>query len=76
MYHSILIDLTNSNTFAKDKSINTFDDWFLIPESRPTIANPSVRTSYIEVPGASGSIDATDWLSGFPLYDDREGEKN
>lgn len=74
MYHSILIDLTNSNTFAKDKSINTFDDWFLIPESRPTIANPSVRTSYIEVPGASGSIDATDWLSGFPLYDDREGD--
>lgn len=74
MYHSIIIDTSSSPSFNMIKSINTYDDWFLIPESRPTISNPPLQSSYIDVPGASGSIDASEWLTGFPLYGDREGD--
>lgn len=74
MYHSVLIDTSSASMFQHNYSVNTYDDWFLIPDSRPTIVNPSVQTSYIDVPGASGSIDASDWLTGFPTYADREGD--
>lgn len=74
MYHSIIIDTSSTTDFNFIKSINTFDDWHLVPSSRPTIVNPPLKTSYLDIPGASGSVDATEWLTGFPTYGDREGE--
>lgn len=62
MYHSI--------TFG-DK--NTWDDWHLIPASRPAVAIPDVRTKYVEIPGRHGSVDIGDILTGFPVYGDRSG---
>ena len=53
---------------------NTYDDWHLVPEARPIIASPEVKTKYVEVPGAHGSLDLTDSLTGGPLYQNREGE--
>lgn len=62
MYHSITIG---------DK--NTWDDWHLVPTSRPVVNPPKARTKYIEVPGADGFIDLSDMLTGQVLYDNREG---
>lgn len=62
MYHSITIG---------DK--NTWDDWHLIPSSRPLVAPPNVRTSLVDVPGTDGSLDITDVLIGRPTYTDRTG---
>lgn len=62
MYHSITIG---------DK--NTWDDWRLVPTSRPVVNPPKARTKYIEVPGADGFIDLSDMLTGQILYDNREG---
>lgn len=62
MYHSITIG---------DK--NTWDDWHLVPTSRPVVNPPKARTKYIEVPGADGFIDLSDMLTGQILYDNREG---
>lgn len=79
MYHSINI-ITNmrnyigANGLGTVKPINTWDDWHLVPSSRPTISNPKLITKYIDIPGASGSVDLTDALTGFPTYSDREGE--
>lgn len=61
-YHSITIG---------DK--NTWDDWHLVPTSRPLVTPPSVNTSYVTVPGASGSLDLTDALTGYPTYSNRSG---
>lgn len=62
MYHSI--------TFG-DK--NTYDDWKIVPKERPFFAPPSVKTNYVDIPGASSKIDFSEALTGYPLYDNRTG---
>ena len=76
MYHSFIIDTTSDVTFNYAGSINTYDDWFVVPDGLQIISNPQINSNYVDVPGASGSIDATEWLTGFPTYKDREGELN
>lgn len=61
-YHSINID-----------DINTWDDWHIVPASRPLIAAPQVKTSYVSLPGGDGSIDLTEVLAGRPTYERRTG---
>ena len=61
-YHSITIG---------DK--NTWDDWHLVPTSRPLVAPPNVNTSYLTVPGGNGSLDLTEALTGYPTYSNRSG---
>ena len=62
MYHSI--------TYGEK---NTWDDWHLVPTSRPLFNPPSVKTSYIDIPGSNGLLDLTDSLTGFPVYNNRSG---
>lgn len=62
MYHSITIG---------DK--NTWDDWHLIPTTRPFVALPTVNEKTVEVPGRNGSIDLTTFLTGSPTYGNRKG---
>lgn len=62
MYHSITLG---------DKI--TWDDWHLIPKSRPLFNPPSVKTNYIEIPGGDGSLDLTTALAGRPVYKNRTG---
>ena len=52
---------------------NTWNDWYLIPTSRPTMAIPGTQNKFIEVQGMTGSIDATDYLITGPIYSDRSG---
>lgn len=47
---------------------NTWDDWFLIPTSRPVINPPPTKTQYVDLTGSNGQLDLTDSLSGFPVY--------
>lgn len=63
MYHSITIG---------DK--NTWDDWHLVAKSRPVINPPKQKTKYLDIPGASGSIDMSESLTGYPVFDNREGD--
>ncbi len=74
MYHSVIFfkDLSNLTAEVKDE-INTWDDWHLIPSTRPVISPPSVRTNYIDIPGRNGSLDLSEVLTGYPLYQDRSG---
>ena len=62
MYHSV--------TFGTK---NTWDDWHLIPTSRPLFNPPSVKTNLIEIPGGDGALDLTTALAGRPLYKNRTG---
>lgn len=62
MYHSIEFG---------DK--NTWEDWHLIPTSRPVVSPPSPKTQAVEIPGANGQIDMTEALTGYPLYSNRTG---
>ena len=61
-YHSINIG-----------DINTWDDWHIVPSSRPLISAPSVKTSFVSLPGGDGAIDLTEVLAGRPTYERRSG---
>jgi len=62
LYHSI--------TFG-DK--NTWDDWQIVPSSRPVFNPPSLKRKLLDIPGADGSIDLSESLTGYPVYENREG---
>lgn len=62
MYHSITIGTKN-----------TWDDWHLIPDSRPLFNPPTVKSNYVDIPGGDGSLDLSTALSGRPLYTNRTG---
>lgn len=52
---------------------NTWTDWHLIPISRPVINPPPIHTNTVEIPGANGYVDLTDFPTGFPTYGNRTG---
>lgn len=62
MYHSV--------TFG---SMNTFSDWHLVPDSRPVVAMPERKIVTVEVPGSNGILDLSESLTGYPVYNNRQG---
>ena len=62
MYHSI--------TFGEK---NTWDDWRLVSPVLPSFAPPTQKTTYLDIPGASGAIDLSEMLTGYPIFNNREG---
>ena len=67
MYHSITIGNGTGDP------VNTWDDWHLIPVSRPFVALPTVNEKTVEIPGRNGVIDLTTFLTGSPTYGNRKG---
>lgn len=61
-YHSIIIS-----------GKNTYGEWEMYPTSRPHVAPPEVKTSYVDVPGADGGLDYTELLNDKPNYGYRKG---
>jgi hypothetical protein len=52
---------------------NTWTDWHMAPQSRPFVADPPIKEEYVDVPGADGSLDYTEVLTGSPRYGMRTG---
>lgn len=52
---------------------HSWEDWFLIPASRPTIAPPPFKDNHLDLPGMNGKLDISEILIGKPLYDNRTG---
>ncbi len=75
MYHSITIgtDIFNLDKTVTTVTKNTWDDWHLIPATRPLVKPPSPKINRIEIPGGDGSLDLTNVLAGRPTYSDRSG---
>lgn len=66
MYHSLIF--VDGNVTK-----NTWDDWYLIPSSRPVVTRPNVTYKYVDIPGMDGQLDITDYLVGRPTYSDCTG---
>ena len=54
-------------------SKNTWEDWHLIPTSRPTMSIPGTQNKFVEIPGMDGSYDISDYLRADTAYADRSG---
>lgn len=51
---------------------HSYHHWGLLLSSRPVISPPTPKTKYVEVPGADGSLDLTDTLTGYTQYKNRK----
>lgn len=75
MYYSL--------TFIEDKwradgsglfqSKNTYDDWHLVPTSRPSFSPPDFSASTIQIPGRDGLLDVSSAITKYPTYGNRTG---
>lgn len=73
MYHSLTFEVGSANGATFKKRYNTWNNWHLIPTTRPVVAQPNPNYTYVDIPGADGSLDITDYLIGRPTYSDRTG---
>lgn len=66
MYHSLIF---------VDGAVtrHTWDNWHLIPSSRPVISRPSPAYKMVDIPGMDGQLDLTDYLIGRPTYSNCSG---
>lgn len=62
MYHSV--------TFGEK---NTWDDWRIVPATRPLFDPPPQKVKTVDVPGGDGLIDLSQALSGRPVFQNRTG---
>lgn len=68
-------DGSHSIRFLVDgKWIDTWKHFHMAPKTRPYVAEPTVKTNYIDVPGANGSLDYTEALTGSVLFGNRTGQ--
>ena len=61
-YHSVIFGEKNS-----------WDDWHLIPTSRPVFNPPKPKLKTVDVPGGDGLLDVSELLTGYPVYENRTG---
>ena len=73
MYHSIKFDVLSILDNSVVNTYNTYEDWFLVPTSRPVITIPAPKLNMVDIPGASGKLDLSYVLTKYPLYDNRTG---
>lgn len=52
---------------------NSWEDWHLIPSSRPLFAPPVLKTKELDIPGMDGTLDLTEIVAGRPIYGMRTG---
>ncbi len=58
---------------APEMRKNTYDDWHLVSKVRPAFAPPTQKTKYIDIPGASSQLDLSEAITGYPVFNNREG---
>lgn len=66
--HSITIEVPSTG-----KTFNSFSDWHLVPDKLPVINPPEQKQYGVNVPGANGYLDLSETLTGYPIYENRQG---
>ena len=62
---------TLSHSYVNGK--HTWDDWHLIPSSRPVVSPPSPAVKTLTIPGKNGVLDISTLLTGEMTYQNRTG---
>lgn len=73
MYHSLQFNTLSLLDDSIMDSYNTYEDWFLVPTSRPVISMPPVKKNQVEIVGANGVLDLSYTLTNYPIYNNRTG---
>lgn len=72
MYYSIDF-FTEQPSENSKRRFNTWETWGLIPTSRPFFQTPSKKITTVDIPGMNGVLDLSESLTGYPLFNNREG---
>lgn len=64
--------IEESSTY-KQQNRFSFLDWQLVPTERFSIPGGEIKEAYVTIPGTNGSLDLTEAMGGYPLYEDIEG---
>ena len=64
-------DISEDTRLHIDK--NTWEDWGLVPDSRPTLSSPSPKTNTVDNNSINGVLDLTFKRMRYPLFGNREG---
>ena len=73
MYHSLYFFRGDVETLDIEQATNTYDDWHIVPTSRPVIAPPKQKLTQIDIPGANGVLDLSNSLTHYPVFENRTG---
>lgn len=78
MYHSITIGTLGTKSESGSvrsliRGKNTWDDWHLIPSTRPLVNPPRPNTKGVQIPGMNGTVDMSRVLTGYMTYQNRSG---
>lgn len=65
--HSVIFN------YGTDNESHSWEDWGLVPTSRPFVAIPSIKERSIDIPGSNGKVDLSDIPLGMPVYNNRQG---
>lgn len=68
MYHSIIFSTPDGSITR-----NTWEDWYLIPTSRPVFSPPVIKQTTVELPGRDGHLDISEIVTGYPTFSNRSG---
>lgn len=68
------MSITGLNKGVTFGNKNSLRDWGIYLKNRPSISPPEPKTSYIEIAGRDGDIDASESLTGYMNYKDRDIE--
>ena len=69
--HSVAFGKVSYNQF--EPIVDTWEDWYLVPSSRPTVVQAEPVFKFVDIPGSDFPIDLTTYLSGKPQYGTRKG---
>ena len=73
MYHSLYFFRGDVENLDIENAINTYDDWHIVPLSRPVIAPPKQKLTQMDIPGANGVLDLSNSLTHYPVFENRTG---
>ena len=75
MYHSITFGqlVSDNEGTTRISGKNTWDDWHLIPSSRPSVTLPEPNANMVDIPFRDGGLDISEAVTGYMTYKDRSG---
>lgn len=73
MYHSLYFFRGDVESFDTLQAVNSYDDWHIVPLSRPVVSPPQQKLTQIDIPGANGVLDLSNSLTKYPVFDNRTG---
>ena len=75
MYHSIKLYPVSTDTQEEflTGGINTWDEFHIVPTTRPFVAPPELKSNEVDVPGSDGVLDFTEFPQGRSTFQNRTG---